>query len=66
MIRTTRPFAGHPEIDRYLRDTVRGHGLEHLRSLAGSRHRLTEDRFDSGLEVVLDGLHARMFGGATH
>ncbi|MBY8863096.1 TetR/AcrR family transcriptional regulator [Nocardia sp. CA2R105] len=59
------PYAGHPEIDQYLRDTVLGNELEHLRSLAGIRHQFIEDRFDSGLDIVLDGLHARMFGSAT-
>ncbi|MCY1142003.1 hypothetical protein OWR29_28755 [Actinoplanes sp. Pm04-4] len=56
------PYAGHPEIDRYLRDTLLGNGLDHLRSLAGLRHQFTEDRFASGLEVVLDGLETRMAG----
>jgi AcrR family transcriptional regulator len=56
------PYAGHPRIDQYLRETVLGQGLDGLRSLAGLRHQFTEDRFDNGLEVVLDGLHTRLFG----
>ncbi|GAA0222146.1 TetR/AcrR family transcriptional regulator [Cryptosporangium japonicum] len=55
------PYAGHPQIDQYLRDAVLGHGLESLRSLAHLRHQFTEDRFDDGLDIVLDGLHARLF-----
>ncbi|WP_305785698.1 TetR/AcrR family transcriptional regulator [Symbioplanes lichenis] len=58
------PYAGHPGIDDYLRDTVVGHGLDGLRSVAGLRHQFVEDRFDGGLDVVLDGLEARMSGRA--
>ncbi|MBU2667256.1 TetR/AcrR family transcriptional regulator [Actinoplanes bogorensis] len=56
------PYVGHPEIDRYLRDTVLSQSLDHLRSLAGLRNQFTEDRFDSGLELVLDGLETHLFG----
>ncbi len=33
-----------------------------LRALAGLRHRFIEDRFDAGLDIVLDGLATRLFG----
>jgi AcrR family transcriptional regulator len=58
------PYAGHPRIDEYLRDTVLGNGLDNLRAMAGLRHQFTEDRFDSGLDIVLDGLHARLSSSA--
>lgn len=55
------PFAQNPEMDRYLRDTVVRNGLESLRALAGLRDQFTEDRFDKGLDIVLDGLQTRLF-----
>lgn len=56
------PYAGHPEVEGYLRDAVVHGGLHHLRTLGGATHRFTDDRFDRELEIVLDGV-AGFVGG---
>ncbi|GAA2231340.1 hypothetical protein GCM10010413_31630 [Promicromonospora sukumoe] len=56
------PYARYPDADRYLRDMVVSNGLDGIRSMAGLREQLIADRFDDGLDVVLDGLQARVLG----
>ncbi|MFE7506729.1 TetR/AcrR family transcriptional regulator [Promicromonospora sp. NPDC057488] len=56
------PYARYPEVDQYLRDMVLSNGLDGIRSMAGLREQFTEDRFDDGLDIVLDGLQVRIFG----
>lgn len=50
------PYAGHPEVEDYLREAVVSAGLDHLEALGGGGHRFGDERFERELGHVLDGV----------